>query len=130
MAKVEHYTACEAQVVHDEGAKGATIRWVIDEKRDGAPNYAMRIIEVAPGGWTPRHTHWFEHENYIVEGEGELLIGDEVKRIGPGDVAFVPGDVLHQYRNTGDKPLKFICGIPLPWIKDARAKLGGAGSQD
>lgn len=60
MAKVEHYTASEAQVVQDEGAVGATIRWVIDEKRDGAPNYALRIIEVAAGGHTPHHAGWFE----------------------------------------------------------------------
>lgn len=117
MTRPQHYTACEAETFGDE-APGVTIRWVIDEKH-GAENYAMRIIEVEPGGNTPHHTHWFEHENFIVEGEGEVTIGDEVHSISQGDVIFVPGDVKHQYRNTGESPLKFICGIPMEWIKDA-----------
>jgi hypothetical protein len=38
VAEVEHYAAGEALAVQDEGAAGAIVRWVIDEKRDGAPN--------------------------------------------------------------------------------------------
>ncbi|MBS1251059.1 MAG: hypothetical protein MAG451_00088 [Anaerolineales bacterium] len=118
MTKPQHYTAHEAETFGDE-APGVTIRWVIDEKH-GAENYAMRIIEVEPAGHTPHHTHWFEHENFIIEGQGEVTVGDEVHPIGQGDVVFVPGGVKHQYRNIGDTPLKFICGIPMDWIKDAR----------
>jgi len=70
-AKVCHYSEVEAEVFGDE-APGVTIRWVIDEERDGAPIYALRVIEVAPGGNTPNHTHTFEHENYIMEGKGRV----------------------------------------------------------
>jgi len=58
-AKVCHYSEVEAEVFGDE-APGVTIRWVIDEEKDGAPHYALRVIEVAPGGNTPNHTHTFE----------------------------------------------------------------------
>lgn len=108
------------QEVHDEGAVDASIRWVITEE-DGSRNFALRVIELAPHGNTPHHTHWFEHQNYVIEGEGTVTIGDETFAIKPGDVIFVPGDVQHQYRNTGAAPLKFLCGIPQPWIKDAAA---------
>ena len=121
MTQPQHYTACEAETFGDE-APGVTIRWVID-KKDGAENYAMRIIEVEPAGHTPHHAHWFEHENFIVEGQGEITIGDEVYPVHQGDVIFVPGDVQHQYRNTGNTPLKFICGIPMEWIKDAKKQI-------
>ncbi len=110
-----------AQVVHDEGAEGATIRWVIS-KEHGADNYALRVIELEPGGHSPHHTHWFEHENYVIEGEGTVTIGEETFPIKPGDVVFVPGDAIHQYRSTGETPLKFLCGIPMEWIKEARAR--------
>lgn len=120
MSKPAHYTATPAEVFGDE-APGVTIRWVISEK-DGAPNYALRVIEVAPGGHTPHHAHWFEHENFVIEGQGTVTIGQGTYPIAPGDVVFVPGDVKHQYVNTGDRPLKFLCGIPMPWIKEAREK--------
>ena len=109
--KVVHYRDVPAKTFGDE-APGVTIRWLIDEEHDGAPFYAMRMIEVAPGGHTPRHTHPFEHENFIVVGEGRLLIGDEWHEVKPGDVAFVPGGIEHTYENAGESPFKFICSIP------------------
>ena len=117
MTEPHPYTSFQLQEVHDEGAVNASIRWVITEK-DGSENYALRVIELAPGGNTPHHVHWFEHQNFIVEGQGTVTIGEETYAIRTGDVVFVPGDVQHQYRNTGDVPLKFLCGIPQPWIKD------------
>lgn len=110
-AKAIHYTDVPAQVFGDE-APGVTIRWVIDEKHDGAPHYALRVIEVAPGGRTPRHRHPYEHENFVLEGQGRVLLEDAWHEIGPGSVVFVPADALHTYENTGAMPFKFLCGIP------------------
>lgn len=121
MTKPQPYTACEAETFGDE-APGVTIRWVIDEKQ-GSDTYAMRVIEIQPGGHTPHHTHWFEHQNFILEGEGQVRIGSELHPVRPGDVIFVPGDVKHQYLNTGEVPLKFICSIPMEWVREARQQL-------
>jgi quercetin dioxygenase-like cupin family protein len=110
-AKAIHYTDVPAQVFGDE-APGVTIRWVIDEKADGAPNYALRVIEVAPGGHTPKHTHPYEHENYVVEGQGRVLIENAWHDVGPGSVIFVPAGTLHTYENSADVPFRFLCGIP------------------
>ena len=119
MTEPRPYTEFTLQDVHDEGAEGACIRWVITEA-DGSSNYALRVIELSPGGHTPHHNHWFEHQNYVIEGQGSVTVGEKSFDIKTGDVIFVPGDVQHQYRNTGDTPLKFLCGIPQSWIKDAR----------
>ena len=110
--KVVHYTDVPAETFGDE-APGVTIRWLIDEEHDGAPYYAMRLIEVAPGGHTPRHAHPFEHENFILEGQGRLLIGSEWHAVRPGDAAFVPAGIEHTYENAGDVPFKFLCSIPV-----------------
>jgi quercetin dioxygenase-like cupin family protein len=111
-AKVCHYTDIPAQLFGDE-APGVTIRWIIDEENDGAPNYALRVIEVAPEGHTPHHAHPFEHENFILEGKGRLQIEEEWHDLGPGDVAFVPANITHTYVNAGDAPFRFLCGIPV-----------------
>ncbi len=111
VAKAIHYTDVPAQVFGDE-APGVTIRWVIDEQHDGAPHYALRVIEVAAGGNTPRHAHPYEHENFVIEGQGRVLIDDAWHDVGSGSVIFVPPSVLHTYENTGAMPFKFLCGIP------------------
>ncbi|RME26528.1 MAG: cupin domain-containing protein [Deltaproteobacteria bacterium] len=111
--KAVHYTTIEAQRVDDPAAGGASIRWLIDSEHDGAPNFAMRMIELAPGGHSPLHTHPFEHQNFVVEGRGEVRLGDRSHPIGPGDVVWVPPGLLHQYRNTGDGVLRFLCTIPI-----------------
>ena len=111
MSTPAHYTSTPAETYGDE-APGTAIRWVIDEEHDGAPHYAMRVIEIAPGGHTPHHAHWAEHENFVFEGQGTVTIGAETYAIEPGYVVYVPPGVKHQYVNTGDGPLKFICGIP------------------
>lgn len=109
--KAIHYTDVPAQVFGDE-APGTTIRWVIDEPHDAAPNYALRVVEVAAGGHTPRHTHPYEHENFVIEGQGRVLLNGAWHAIEPGSVVFVPANAEHTYENTGETPFKFLCGIP------------------
>lgn len=109
--KVQNHREVEAKPVDMEGASGCEVRWLVGES-DGAPNFAMRQFEVAPGGHTPRHSHPYEHEVYVLEGDGVVYEGDVEHPFTTGDVIFVaPGDV-HQFRNTGDVPMKFLCMVP------------------
>ena len=119
-AKAVHYTEVPAQVFGDE-APGVTIRWVIDETRDGAPNYALRVIEVAPGGHTPDHVHPYEHENFVVEGQGRVLLGDTWRDVAAGSVIFVPAGLRHTYVNAGDTLFRFLCGIPTSRLMSSAA---------
>ena len=60
-------------------------------QKDGAPNFAMRMIDVAPGGYTPSHSHPGEHEIFVWSGIGEIrLEGGESRTLEPGMIAFVP----------------------------------------
>jgi quercetin dioxygenase-like cupin family protein len=109
--KVNHFEKVAQAPVTMEGASGCQVRWLVDEKQ-GAPNFAMREFEVAPGGYTPRHSHPYEHEVFVLEGTGVVYEGDQEHRLASGDVVFVvPGEV-HQFKNTGDVPLKFLCMVP------------------
>ena len=71
-----------------------------------------REFEVAPGGYTPRHSHDYEHEVFVLEGEGVVFEGDRQHRLARGDVIFVQPNEVHQFRNTGASPMKFLCLIP------------------
>lgn len=109
--KINRAEAVQASPVGTEGAEGVTIRWLIS-RDDGAPNFAMRLFEVAPGGHSPLHRHRWEHEVYIVEGTGELDWEGEPRKLRAGDFVFVAPEGEHRFRNTGNGPLKFLCLVP------------------
>jgi quercetin dioxygenase-like cupin family protein len=101
------------QEVTDEGARGATIR-VLISKPQGAPNFAMRLFEAAPGGCTPLHEHPWEHEVYILEGPVEIFSEQGPIELNAGDAVFVSPGERHQIRNTGEGAARFLCLIPHP----------------
>jgi len=102
-----------------EGAKGAKIRWLIGEK-DGSPNFAKRMFEIEVGGNTPYHTHNFEHVIFVLEGEGKVVIENGELPMNHWDAIFIEPNAWHQFVNTGDKPLIFLCSIPLEEKKVAK----------
>nr|MBN1229363.1 cupin domain-containing protein [Anaerolineae bacterium] len=107
--KVEPYTSTPAEIFSD--VKGVNIRWVIG-KNDGAPNFAMRVIEVQPGCNTPYHTHAFEHEVFVLAGRGVVRTSEGDKPIETGTVVYVAPDEEHGFFNQGEGVLRFICVIP------------------
>ncbi|MBN1996780.1 cupin domain-containing protein [candidate division KSB1 bacterium] len=118
-AKIIHYSKIPINTFGPE-APGTSLRVLISDKQDGAPVYNLRMIEIESCGYTPKHQHDWEHENFVVEGHGQVFIKDTWYDLGPGSVVFVPPGVLHQYKNTGEQPLKFLCGIPTEKILSNR----------
>jgi quercetin dioxygenase-like cupin family protein len=104
------------QEVTQEGATNTTIRILIGPD-NGAPNFIMRLFEIAPGGATPAHSHDFEHEIFVLSGSGVCIQDEKVTPVGPEEAIFMPGGEKHCFRNTGDQALRIICLIPRP---DAR----------
>ncbi len=109
--KVQPSHSVQLQQVTMEGSSGCQVRWLLSST-DGAPNFAMRQFEVAPGGFTPLHHHPYEHEIYVVEGQGEVYEGGTPHTISAGDVVLVTPNEVHQFKNNSDKPFKFLCLIP------------------
>src|SRR3990172_6304134 len=109
--QIKKLTDVPANDVTMEGAAGCKVRWLVGEK-ENAPTFAMREFEVAPGGPTPHHFHDYEHEVYVLAGEGTVLDGDRELPLAAGDVVFVAPNDVHQFRNTGNEPMRFLCLIP------------------
>jgi quercetin dioxygenase-like cupin family protein len=85
-------------------------------KENGAPNFSFRVFTIEPGGHTPHHTHPFEHENYIIEGQGIVVIGEQEHLIKKGDFVLVLPDEKHQYRNPSpSQDLVMICAVPVEY---------------
>ena len=110
--KITNFKNIKAKEVKEPGTEGVTIRWLISQK-DGAPNFAMRIFEVAPGGFTLYRKHSWEHEVFILEGRGTLVTEEKIFPLKKGDSVFVPPDENHQFKNDSEEKLTFICLIPI-----------------
>ena len=110
-AKVQSAKCIEQKQVEMPGAENCRVRQLIGADV-GAPNFAMREFEVAAGGFTPHHSHPYEHEIFVLEGSGIAVEGTDEHPIKAGDTIYVAPNDVHQFRNTGDGPLKFLCLIP------------------
>jgi quercetin dioxygenase-like cupin family protein len=109
--KITRLDACESVPIHMQGIQGARKQVPIG-KQDGAPNFSIRVFTLEPAGHTPHHSHPSEHLNYILEGSGELLEGAHPRPISKGDFVLIEPHEKHQFRNTGDRPLVFMCMVP------------------
>ncbi len=109
--KIQNADAVEAKQAEMAEAEGVTMRMLIGPD-DNAPTFNMRLFEVVPGGYTPRHTHDWEHEVYVLAGAGVVLEDGQDRPVSAGDFVYVPPGEDHQFRNTGGENLKFLCLVP------------------
>jgi quercetin dioxygenase-like cupin family protein len=108
---VKYYKDVRQDDVTHEGAAGVKIRWLLAD-RDGAPHFAMREFELAPGGHTPYHAHEWEHEIFVLEGEGAVAGEDGEITLTAGAFALVPAGEKHNFKNAGAGPFRFLCLVP------------------
>ena len=110
--KVGHYTQVKEDAPPLPGAQ-ASIRWLVAEK-DGAPNFSMRVIEIKRRGEKiPLHNHGYEHEVFVITGQGRVFTKAESVEVAIGNFAFIPADEEHGFENAGEEPFRFVCVIPI-----------------
>jgi quercetin dioxygenase-like cupin family protein len=85
-----------------------------------ATNGAISVIMGwhKPGEGPPDHVH-FSHEEifFIPECTYELTAGDQTSTVGPGSIVFIPRNVVHRFKNVGDRTACML-GWSLPGGQD------------
>jgi len=109
--KIKHFLEIEAHLIDDPAIAGVTKRILISAD-DNAPNFTMRLFHVEPGGYTFYHSHDFEHEVFVIEGEGEVISPQGSGSFATGYAIFIEPGEIHQFKNTGTTRLSFICVVP------------------
>jgi quercetin dioxygenase-like cupin family protein len=109
--KIISYTSVTPTLFDNDTAKGVAGRVVVG-KKDGANTFCMRIFEISPGGYTPKHAHAWEHEMFFHAGKGEIYGNGQWNPVESGTVVFMPALEEHQVRNSGSIPLILACLIP------------------
>jgi quercetin dioxygenase-like cupin family protein len=71
--------------------------------------YSVLDVRVAPGKGVPRHTHTREDEAlFVISGELEAIVGDEVFTLRGGETLIAPRNIPHQLRNSGNAPNHYL----------------------
>jgi len=98
--------------VEIEGARNVW-KQVPISRADGAPTFSFRVFTIEPQGYTPLHTHPFEHGNYVIGGSGAVVTEEDERPIKNGDFVFVAPNERHRYKNTSkSEPFVMICAVP------------------
>ncbi|HTS19870.1 MAG TPA: cupin domain-containing protein [Verrucomicrobiae bacterium] len=90
-------------------------------------NFCMGNVTLEPrGGQVPWHNQEQEEIYFIVEGTGEMCLGNERQTVTTGQAVYIPPTVFHQLTNIGDKPLRMIyCYGPAGDVAHWRQELDG-----
>jgi len=63
-----------------------------------------------------KHKHETHAEHvYILEGEGEMLLGEKTIRVRKGDLVFIPKGMPHAVKVTSRKPMK-VLSVQAPYF--------------
>lgn len=92
-----------------------------------AENFCLGYVVLDPdGGQVPWHNQEQEEIYFIVEGTGEMCLGDERRTVTSGQAVFIPPGVFHQLTNTGGTPMTMIyCYGPAGDVAHWRQELDG-----
>lgn len=92
-----------------------------------AAGFCMGQVTLDPhGGQVPWHSHDQEEVYVVLEGAGEMCVGDERTAVAMGQAVFVPPGVFHQLTNMGDAPLRILyCYTPAGDVAHWRQELAG-----
>lgn len=87
---------------------GDLYTYLVTGDQSGGAVFAMEA-DVPTGAGPPPHVHSREDETlYILDGELEVQLDDEVQIVSKGDFVWLPKGVPHRFTNTSGKPVRMI----------------------
>ncbi len=100
-----------------------------------AESFCAGMVTLEPrGGQVPWHNQKQEEVYVVLEGVGEMCLGDEVRELRAGMAVYIPPTVHHQLSNTGDQPLRMLyiygpAGDVAHWRQELDGTLPVAGRE-
>ncbi|MFB3906283.1 MAG: cupin domain-containing protein [Acidobacteriota bacterium] len=87
---------------------GDRYTFLVTGAQSGGAYFIMEAI-VPPGGGPPPHIHRREEESfYVLEGQLDIRVGNEVFQASAGDFAHTPRDTVHGFRNVGTDKARLL----------------------
>ena len=92
-----------------------------------AESFSLGFVTLEPdGGQVPWHNQPQEEVYFVLEGVGEMCLGEERRVVTSGQAVFIPPYAFHQMTNLGQTPLKMLyCYGPAGDVAHWRQELDG-----
>jgi mannose-6-phosphate isomerase-like protein (cupin superfamily) len=89
--------------------RGGLLSHILLQQGD-VPNTQLSVtwVEVEPDASQKPHKHLPEQSYIIIQGQGEMTVGEESCSVEKGDIIHIPSNVEHYLKNQGDKTLIYI----------------------
>ena len=100
-----------------------------------AKNFSLGLVTLeANGGQVPWHNQAQEEVYFVLEGTGEMCLGEERQTVSGGQAVYIPPGVFHQMTNLGATPLRMIycygpAGEVAHWRQELEGTLPRAGAE-
>jgi quercetin dioxygenase-like cupin family protein len=82
-------------------AHGGAIAQMILDRRTLKELGFLAIARLEPGKEIEPHIDPMEEIYFIMNGQGEMCVDNETRRVGPGDAIWIPTGSMHGLANTG-----------------------------
>ena len=92
-----------------------------------AEAFSLGYVTLDPdGGQVPWHNQEQEEIYLVLEGTGEMCLGEERRTLSSGQAVYIPSGVFHQLTNVGSTALRMIyCYGPSGDVAHWREELAG-----
>ncbi len=78
-------------------------------KETDASGVELSYFEMQSGGYSPLHSHPWQHRLFVLEGEGTVFDGKKTTNIHAGEAVYIKSNESHQLRTVGEATLRFLC---------------------
>ena len=95
-------------------ANDSWTRMVLTDKTVSGNGASLGYSIFRPGTVLSSVSHDVEELAYVIAGEGELRLENDVVTFGPHDALFIPPSTWHAVANTGDEELIMVFFFPFP----------------
>ena len=96
-------------------AHGGAIAQMILDRRNLKEIGFLAIARLDPGKEIEAHVDPMEEIYFVVQGTGEMTVGDETRSVKPGDAIWVPVGDNHALLNTGKEACVVLVVASPAW---------------
>jgi mannose-6-phosphate isomerase-like protein (cupin superfamily) len=100
----------------NERGNGQVSHLLLTQGQFGSRHLSVTWVECRPGSQQAMHAHPTQEQVYVVvQGRGEMLVGEEARAVGAGTMVFVPPATPHAIRNPGAELLVYVSATAPPF---------------
>lgn len=114
MVVIEKYVVDSSRVEAMTFEWGA-LQWLVNQESAEDAEMTIGVCTIAPGERNSEHFHPnCEEVLFVLEGECDHTLGDEIVHLTPGMMIRCPADMRHYMVNNGDEPMKALVIFSVP----------------